>query len=457
MRITRKRQLFLGVMCILLSVWLSCSDYTEEKMVTVTDKVVTPEQYGANGFDNKPDTEALQKAINSGIQVTLKNGATYIIDQTLVSSHSIKIATEEGAEKPAVILQKKQMSAFSFENRPSRSTHVIKNITVHQSYIIVDDTTDIQPGDLLHLKSSKLWYWDDRGYLTKGELHKIKKIEGKKVYLDRSIEEQYQVDKGEIVEVTAYPNKQLQLSNISFEHPKPYTTVMVKINYTTDTIIDRVSVKNSKSIGLFLNKTFNTVVKSSYIELGTTKDIPSGYGIQDYGGANNLITDSTFTKVRRGVDFSGDTPSRYGTVRHSKAVGYKKGVLASGNSGFGTHSTAEHIVFENNHIENFNYAFVTRGNDIRIHNNTASGFSQSFTAISFGNHVQVTNNTYTSTNGSSLESFLMILNTYRGSITATENTVNGLKGPFLKGNIPISRSTQIKRNSVSSNVTKVLR
>ncbi|WP_198284074.1 hypothetical protein, partial [Bacillus cereus] len=119
-----------------------------------------------------------------------------------------------------------------------------------------------------------------------------------------------------------------------------------------------------------------------------------------------------------------------------------------GNSGFGTHSTAEHIVFENNYIENFNHAFITRGNHILIRNNILKGFSQSFVTTSYGDNVKILDNVYESKNGSKLDYFAIIHRQYEGAFTATDNTINGLTGPFIK-----KSSKNIRYIHVNSNHT----
>ncbi|WP_000794048.1 hypothetical protein, partial [Bacillus cereus] len=269
---------------------------------------ITPEQFGATGLGKEFDTQALQKAINSGSHLILKSGATYLIDKPLIINHSIKIETSKKNGKPAIILQKNKDSALIFKNDPVKSTYVKQTINPNQSYVVLESTEGMKIGDLLHLKSDKLWYWDNRHYLTKGELHKITKIQENKVYLESPTSEYYKIKEGEKVTATTYPEQNLELYNISFKHPKPQNTTMLKINYTSNARIEGISVINSKVTGILLNKTFHTYISNSYVELGTTKEIPTGYGIQDYGGIGNIITTSTFKKVRRGVDFSGDTP-----------------------------------------------------------------------------------------------------------------------------------------------------
>ncbi|MBY0145138.1 right-handed parallel beta-helix repeat-containing protein [Neobacillus niacini] len=408
--------------------------------------VHTPEEFGANGFDKKADTTALQKAINKGGTIVLKSGATYIIDKPLESNLTIHIKTDK--YESATILQKAKDSAFIFDNKSILTTAVTQPISSKQLYIELHSTKGISPGMLLHLKSDKPWYWDDRGYLTKGELHKVTKVDGHKVYLERPLVEGYQAGKGEEVTVTLYPSAALYLENIEFAHPEPYNTIMVKVNNTMNSKLQNVTVKNSKRIGILLHTTYQTEVTNALIDLQTTKDVTSGYGIQDYGGTGTFITDSTFKRIRRGVDFSGDTPSRYGVVENSKSLGYGKGKLASGNSGFGTHSTAEYITFRNNYVEDFNYGFLVRGRDITVEGNTLNGRSISFIAITFGDNVKVIKNEYQSSFNSALDMFILVYDNYKGKIEANQNVIEALDGPFIKGKIGLLESFSIKENDV---------
>jgi hypothetical protein len=411
-------------------------------------QIHTPEEFGANGFDDQPDTAALQKAIDNSDIVILKSGAIYKIYRPLVSRDSIRLESDNQSGIKPVILQMNQHNAFIVDNIAVASTKVIEPIKKNDPYITLADTSRLKPGDLLHLLSNKLWDWENRGYLKKGELLKITKIDGNNVYLDRTASDDYTLSDGEEVTVRAYPEVSVNISNIAFSHPKLFQTTMIKLNQTSQAKLENVSIRNSQQVGLYLNRTYQTEVKHAEIELGTSGDINTGYGIQDYGGTGTVITDSVFKRVRRGVDFSGVTPSRFGTVTNSKAYGYEQGTLAGGNSGFGTHSTAEEITFTNNYIENFNYAFLSRGNNIFIRDNQLEGFSRNFAAISYGGHVEVKNNAYKSKQGSQLTSFIKLFDTYSGSINVSGNTSNRLNGPFIDGNLGRLNSAQVNGNHI---------
>lgn len=328
----------------------------------------------------------------------------------------------------------------------SGATELIEEVVPGQSYVVVRDSHGMKAGDLLHLKSDKPWYWDDRRYLKKGELHKIVNIEENTLYLDRPVSDGYKVRQGETVKALSFPDQYFNLENLNIRHSHPSDTVMVKVNYASNSALTKVSIQNSQKIGIYLNKSYNTTISHANIILGTAMVVQTGYGIQDYGGSGTKITDSIFQQVRRGVDFSEDTPSRFGVVENSKAYGPMEGTLAEGNSGFGTHSTVEYITFRNNYIENFDQAFLPRGNHITINHNAAKNLKKTFVSIFYGDNLVLEKNTSSGQSGNQIESFILVPASYKGSISACDNKANNVRGPFLKGNMEQLMSVKLHRN-----------
>ncbi|MEN8701816.1 hypothetical protein [Bacillus infantis] len=390
---------------------------------------VTPEQFGANGYDSTSDTEALQKAFNSGADIVyLKEGASYYIDKRLSVNKSIKITS--GPKKAAIIQRSAKEGILYFRNPAKTTATASKNISKGSSFITAAATKDVKAGDIIELKSNKLWKWDNRGSLTKGEIHTVKSVSGSNIYLNTKTNDAYYIAKGEKVTVKTYAPNTLNLENINFAYTQPVNTTGIIIDPSVNSSFKKILVKNSKLTGLKLIKNVNSKVVAASITLGTTKDVNTGYGIQDYGGINTKILYSSFQQVRRGVDFSGDIPSRYGLVQYSKAIGPAKGTLASGNSGFGTHSTAEYIVFRNNEVKNFDYQFVSRGDHISFINNTGTGVSKAFMHTNYGDHITLANNKYISTNKSKLEYFILRSTSFKGAINHYGN--KGLYQTYIR-------------------------
>ena len=300
------------------------------------------------------------------------------------------------------------------------------------NYIDVTHTNGVEPGQLLHLQSSELWEDDNRDYLSKGELQRISKVEPERIYFEKSLNDSYDVNK-ETITINVYENRKLEMSNLSFSYPHPFDSKvdLIYIGRTTDSKLTNIEVKNSKAVGIALDRNYGTTITGASINLGTTREINTGYGIQDSSGAYNKVLNSTFKNVRRAVDFSGVTPARFGYVGNSKATGpaANSSKLAWGNSGFGTHSTAENIVFENNTVVGFNYSFLSRGKNITITNNSASGTVTGFAVASYGDNVVVTNNKFRGT----AEYFVLIDSTFKdGLVTVKKNDAKGIKKKFIQ-------------------------
>ncbi|MCA1033595.1 hypothetical protein LCL90_03035 [Bacillus infantis] len=396
---------------------------------SAVQSTVTPEQFGANGFDLKPDTEALKKALNSGADVVfLKDGASYIIEERLKVNRSIKIAS--GPKKATIIQKSDTQGVLYFRNPAKTAAAASQKITKGSSFITASNTAGIKAGDILELKSNKLWKWDNRGSLTKGEIHLVKSVSGKNIYFTSKTDDSYDSGKGEKVTVRTYSPNTIVLENINFTYPKPTAATAIIIDPSLNSSFKNISVQNSKLTGLKLVKNVKATVSQSSFKLGTTKEISTGYGVQDYGGLRNQITRSTFEEVRRGIDFSGDIPSRFGVADYNSATGPAKGTLAAGNSGFGTHSTAEYISFRNNTVKNFDYQFVSRGDYISFTNNSGSGQSKAFLHTNYGDHITLANNRYTSINKSSLDYFILRSSSFGGSIKQQGN--KGLYRTFIK-------------------------
>jgi len=402
------------------------------------------------------DTASLQDAVNKSTHVLLNSGQTYIIDQPIEVDHALTIETT-GKEK-AIILNKNKDAhdhAFHFKNEAISTTTVVQNIQKDSPYIVLKNASSIQPGQLLYVKSSKLWYWDAREgkeNLSKGELHQVQKVEGNKVYLNETTRDNYTLSQ-ETLTVTNYENRSLTMKNLVFRHPdynegeKPYNTIMVKVDLSTNALFDGVDVYGSRRAGILLDRTYKTTVTHSTIDLNiTNKEIPSGYGVQDYGGMYNVIRDSYFIHVRRGIDFSGITPSRFGRATGNTVIGPDKNILSSGNSGIGTHSTAEDIIIDNNTVQGFSYSFLSRGNRITIRNNESTGTIRAFISATYGDNILAYNNKYTNAQGGNAENFLRVVKTFDGRITLRHNYAGVIIKDFVQNDAPKTKGISLLNN-----------
>ncbi|MGD6843053.1 right-handed parallel beta-helix repeat-containing protein [Bacillus infantis] len=381
----------------------------------------TPEEFGGDGFDRRLDTAAIQKALDSGAEtVKLKEGATYYIDQTLTADRSIKLIS--GSKKANIIQQSNEESVFYFRNKARSSLYLTEDVKKGTKAVKANEAKKAQPGDIIELKSNVLWHWDNRNSLTKGELHTVEKVSGDTIYLSSKTDDSYAVSEGEKVIVNLYSPKTIHVENVRFSYTEPVKNTAIIIDPAVDSTFKNINVSKAQETGLKLIKNINATLEKSFFSLHTDESVPTGYGFQDYGGRGTTVRNSTFEKVRRGVDFSGDIPSRFGRVENSTAYGPDKGTLAAGNSGFGTHSTAEYITFENNTVENFDYHFVSRGNHISFLNNSGTGNTRAFFHITYGGKVKLEGNHYADKDGNELDYFILKGTEFDGHITEDENT-----------------------------------
>jgi hypothetical protein len=383
--------------------------------------ISAPEDFGADGFDREPDTEAIQKALDSGADIVeLKEGATYYIDQTLTADQSLKLTS--GPKKANIIQKSEEERVFYFRNRARSPLYLADDVKKGTKAIKVTAAKKAQPGDIIELKSDVLWHWDNRNSLTKGELHTVEKISGNTIYLSSNTDDSYAISEGEKVTINLYSPKTLYIENIRFSYTKPVKNTALIIEPAVESVFKNINVSKAQETGIKLIKNINATLDKSFFSLQTDETVPTGYGFQDYGGRGTTVKNSTFEKVRRGVDFSGDIPSRFGRVENSTAYGPDKGTLAAGNSGFGTHSTAEYITFENNTVENFDYHFVSRGNHISFLNNSGTGNARAFFHITHGGDVKLEGNRYEDKDGNELDYFILKGTEFDGHITEDRNT-----------------------------------
>ncbi len=265
--------------------------YARELLSTI----VTPEQYGANGRDKLDDTEALQMALDSSTHVRLTSGHTYYISSPLRVKHSIKITTTSSKKANIIKTTMRQKeralhvqyrAATDPDDPPTLTSSAKKGL----DYIDVTHTEGVESGQLLHLQSSELWEDDNRDYLSKGELQQISKVEPQRIYFEKPLNDSYDVNKEKIT-INVYENRKLEMSNLSFSYPRPFDSKvdLIYIGRTVDSKLTNIEVKNSKAVGIALDQNYGTTITGASINLGTTREINTGYGIQDSSGAYNKV------------------------------------------------------------------------------------------------------------------------------------------------------------------------
>ena len=401
-----------------------------------TGIVGTPEEFGANAFDTLDDTEALQKAIDTYDIVELKDGGTYYISNTLGIESSKKIYTPN---ERATIVETSGYAAIT-------NTPVLKYKTTENAWFKAGLPTlqieegNFSSGDLILLRSNQLWKEDNRGYLRKGEIHLVSTYTDGALTLSEGLFDSYATS--EQMTFNVYEPMTISLENIEFTRSAPSHSAMIIIWYTQNSTFKNLKISHAKESGLILQYNYKTTIENSEFNLGVTSDdIQTGYGIQDNGGVYTTISNCTFRSVRRGVDLSGNIPNWNSVVENCYAYGpYSTTQLATGNSGFGTHSTSMNTVFRNNYVQGFKQGFALRGTNTILENNIVEGNQDYFLQATHGTNITVKENTYIRfSQRTQLPVFANLTQSFKGKISLINNISS-----------PLKKWTSKKNNTTSS-------
>lgn len=388
--------------------------------------------FGAKGEGTTDDTAAIAAAIRaaSGKKVVFRSGSAYRITSTIYVNQDVTLVAN-GCE-PFKILPASGFAAFSFYGSLVATTTLAATTQMNKEKITVASSVGFVPGQIVMLQSSKLWYYDHRGALYKGETHMLTQLSGNDLVLKTQTWDSYDIAQ-ETVTITTFDPITIRIDNMTVEYPVNTNTTGIYLNATYRSHLSRVSVHNASVVGISTVRCYDALFTHCYVE--GSNAVGLGYGIQDQTSFGTAIRESTFYNNRRGVDFSGVTPTRYGVVERCIVSGGGKASDGTDNflqaSGFGTHGPAEHIVFDSNFITHVTTGIFTRGGSITIRNNTFVGRMQQVILISFGTDVRILNNTYDSgfTNKANVGGSPSIYNyhpahfVYIHSLTATNGTI----------------------------------
>lgn len=373
------------------------------------------EEFGGIANDGIDDTVAFKKALEKYKKIKLRDSGVYNINETLEINGDIHLFSSESNTATIIMNGSKNIIKA---NAPMKKEIVIKGGITKGTNSLTIDTKDISKGDLIWIKSNKLWYWDNRDSLFKGEVHRVLDVNDGSILLKDSIYDTYLND--ELLSVYVYEESKAAINNIDFKYNVPTKTVGIETNGYSDSKYFNLNIENSMQIGLIMRNNYNSFAFNNNIVLNTSKDIPTGYGIQDYGGSKNKFSYNTISNVRRGIDISGKTPSHNALVQGNKVYGQPSKELATGSSGYGSHSTSVGASFKNNYSNNMKYGFVLRGMNDIVENNIIENVSDAAVEVAYGTGSTIKNNIY---KGNSIPQFLYVFKGYTGNIRLINNSL----------------------------------
>jgi hypothetical protein len=454
-----------------------------QQVEKATYSFINVSDFGAIGDGKHNDTKAILKAIDQvkdGGNIIFDSNRTYLITQTIKISKDITLTTN--GQKNATLLMgsnRKQEPVLYFTGKVKDSFKIDTTLRTRNNHIKLSNIKNIDSDDLLLVESDTPWYFDPRTgtqNLHKGELHKIMGVNNSEVILAEGLWDTYNPNEEQIEAKLIDPIKvNLEKINV-IRATSNNRTIGIKLEYSSNSTLNKVTVRNSTSTGILVLSSYRTIVQDSSIVGANDKF--SGYGIQTYGTSYSTIKDNRVTGSRRGIDVSGYYPDYYSTVEFNTVYGGGKNefglnyITEDTQYGVGSHSTANFTVFRGNILGNLNYGINIRSTNVNITQNKFLGLIRgSCIILSYGKNVSIVDNETISGNqvpsfATNMElpkniknfnasTFLIIKSSYKlndSQLLIKENRANDISREFIKLlNAKESTSSQIKSMDILNN------
>jgi len=428
---------------------------------------ITPEDFGAKGDGITNDSQAFRSAFATKKPIELKDGAKYLINSHIPIYDQDVYLMSKGK---ATIINNSGETLFNFLNNPKVTTSITGTVLNSSMYkITLPDASNVKAGDLLQIQSNAPWYYDPRpdgngGYSTyKGELHLVKSVSGNVVTLDTYFYDTYAASETLTIYVTE--QRRINMKNIDFELPTSQYSVMMYLSKCFHPTFENIHIRNSQRAGIIIYESYAPQATNCFVDcnIEDLSFIKTGYGIQEYGCVHGKYHHNHFVNCRRGIDISGEIPSRNGICDSNTFVSLGKSyVNVPGITGFGTHGGAEGIIFSNNIIDGAESAIKIRGNSCLVEGNTALNITNEFAYLEFGGEVSVIGNQVISNDQgkgtvSDIPNYLITLsNTKDGQRVSVKDNVATIKEHMIYHYSPATLNMEINAtgNDINTGVDK---
>jgi hypothetical protein len=247
-------------------------------------------------------------------------------------------------------------------------------------------TPTAQANDIIQMQSNTPWYQDDRGESFTGELTAIKSVNGSAVTVIDAMNDSYSIP-AEAVAVEIFSPPKVTLIDIDVESTNGTDSGRcITLNFCREFEVANPDFKNGQGQGFRAFKCYGGEITSGSI-VGSNS-ITTGYGSQCSNSTHINYRGVSFSGCRRGIDFTGFTPSRFcnayncvntGGGNQSTGEPYwnAEDVIAGNpvinNSGFGNHGPSEYCNIINCITANLNQPLLDRGRTSTLDGNIHYG------------------------------------------------------------------------------------
>ena len=421
---------------------------------------ITPEQYGAVGDGVTNDRDAFLAALDSGLPVRGKSGATYKIGSSIeIIDKNIDLSSTD--KEPFYLLTESEVPVFTFTGSELRTTTLKSAIYPGQNKLVLDSlASEMTVNNVLTISTPELSEY--YSVFEKGETHKILKISGDSVWTESF----FMTDYGDsTVTLTEYTAIKVNISNVSasVEDTSVYDNESAfRIDRAIDSKFENIHLTGYQFQGLFLNQTYNTKVDKVNIRM--SNKLALGYGLMAYSSNITLISNSYFSENRHAIDLSGNYASA--NVIVSGCFFNGTGFVNTGDDAM-THPShlpigvASHIVngllVENNTFINLARGVQVRGGNADVIGNRFWGNISIGVAIN-GTNTNIIGNTTSdnldnkdtigvSTN--KMNNFVSITNRDSpGYLNVSNNFIKGIQTTFILNNDHDTLYANVSNNDV---------
>ena len=232
-------------------------------------------------------------------------------------------------------------SYLQIQSEKIKTTELAGNASLGNTSIYVVNPSDIKEGDVLAIKSDRIWDYDrDRG-LYAGETQVVTDVIGNEIKLPTGCYDSYNVLNENVV-IDVYRSPSVKISNVTITRPNKTDAGGLRLGNLFQPKISNTEVSNCCSAGISISGCYEASVDVITLKNCGYEGVTTGYGIQDSASTLTFITSLTAFGNRRAVDFSGPYPSRAGSVNGFHVVG-----LRGTGSCLGSHGTADGVSISN--------------------------------------------------------------------------------------------------------------
>lgn len=406
---------------------------------------ISIKDFGAVGDGVTNDSQSIKNAINSKLPLFAPYG-NYLCEG--VSFNDIAGVDIEGdIKRPTFTMPKAAADTgadmFKFLTTDIRSATLATRIIPNQSYIDFVSASTISVGDTIQVVSSNFWKYDPRGLYYAGEIHRVTRVDGNRVYIADFTRDTYEL--AAIQSVQVWTPSTINISNIIIDIPLAahgQSTVGIHHDGGLNDSFHNVTVKGATFCGILTSRSIDTQITNIHGEDIGYPDA-NGYVVQDRGGLGTRMSGISSVSSRKLFDASSNSGANSSVCRDwsiddfdVKGGGryYPVAADTEQNYGIGTHGSSDNGRISNGTIADTFIGINPRGRNLTVDNVTFKGRVNTCFEGTFGAGLTVNN----CKGDGDIGTFITLSNPsgtgdwdFSLPVDITGNTVNGLKTAFV--------------------------